>query len=1197
MKKLILFIAFILSVNLLFAQREVDANVVIVRDSIIMTDGQIKELSPGTVGTDAVNLNQLNDSLAANTFVQPLDSLLFSTDIEGLVHEEGKLYYDSLDHTLVFYNDEVDIALQIGQEQWLYALNSSGGDIQDGDVVFIDGASGLTPTIQMAKADLPTTANRTIGMATHTIENGTFGFVTTFGLVRGLNTAAFSSGNTIYLSAATAGEFTETQPEYPNFIITVGSVVVSDASDGVILVNISGRIEDILDNGWNGNFLEGIDYTITAGGGVITGNLARDGAGDLVLNFSDGFTEYDVTPATTVTLTGGTDTNPQFNYTYIPKSTKVLTNSISGWPTEEHIKVSTSFLQTSATTATNGALRNQNWNDHVAGVTGAQGHIHHMAEWIRQNAAIWSDGILGALTIRTASGTPDTLTVSNTGGNIYQLHKQSFGAMDMYTGDDIHMVNDFTTPYQTVSDLSGELTDASGNSLSGRYYSIVVWGVGNRAGEQSHLMANLPLNSYNSSAAAIADADNFSVYTIPTDFTGVGFLIARFTVQHSSASGGTWTLHSTEDLRGQFPSTAAGGGSGGGGGVTTFLGLSDTYNDFLAKGGFFNRVNSGETAVEAVDPGTVDVSIWNDDGTYMDNATHNAAALTGQYVDEASAQTLINKTITNPSIGDFTNSPHDHSNTVNGGTVDYTVLTTKPAITDLENGNTWKVYYSNGTGTITELALGGTDTYLRSGGIATAPNWGTPAGTVSGLDEVTAVDSVSTHKIAAPVFIATVADGTKPFEVTSTTLNNNMNVEFLNGLASTDYGQIGGLTTSRVVRMGASNLENAGIDDLSNAVAININSSENVGIGIPPITRFHAATPVADAKFRFESTHGSGVLNLQLKAAGSATIRYIDELDAIQARIDLSNNGGFNVLNASSVSYLNTNSSGDVNIPVGDLTVTGNAEAADAIAGQDLVTWSQLTDASFDGDFNTLQVNGANVLTSVAVREYWLGANYSYESQTSTPPSTGEIRFNASIGASATSMYVFQTDNDGYDRASELGALVTGDWVTISTTNGENARFILDGPPVDNGTWWTVPVDFKDGAAGISDEDDIALDIFYIPSSLTTSTFEADLTTGNTVNFPIGGPSGTNALTASRPKIISSISIVITDGSDSYIGGAKWVAYYTYNGGTPQVNFSTIFDSAPANITWNPALVSLTPMLTLTNNTGSTIEYFVTYNL
>ena len=48
-------------------------------------------------------------------------------------------------------------------------------------------------------------------------------------------------------------------------------------------------------------------------------------------------------------------------------------------------------------------------------------------------------------------------------------------------------------------------------------------------------------------------------------------------------------------------------------------------------------------------------------------------------------------------------------------------------ITDLEAGND-KVFYSDSSGVVTELALGAADTVLTSAGTTSAPTWETPAG-------------------------------------------------------------------------------------------------------------------------------------------------------------------------------------------------------------------------------------------------------------------------------------------------------------------------------------------------------------------------------------------------------------------------------------------------------------------------------------
>ena len=62
-----------------------------------------------------------------------------------------------------------------------------------------------------------------------------------------------------------------------------------------------------------------------------------------------------------------------------------------------------------------------------------------------------------------------------------------------------------------------------------------------------------------------------------------------------------------------------------------------------------------------------------------DTTTHGT---TGDIVGTTDTQTLTSKTLTLPTIGDFTNANHDHSNTANGGTVDYTDITNIPNATE-----------------------------------------------------------------------------------------------------------------------------------------------------------------------------------------------------------------------------------------------------------------------------------------------------------------------------------------------------------------------------------------------------------------------------------------------------------------------------------------------------------------------------------
>lgn len=57
-----------------------------------------------------------------------------------------------------------------------------------------------------------------------------------------------------------------------------------------------------------------------------------------------------------------------------------------------------------------------------------------------------------------------------------------------------------------------------------------------------------------------------------------------------------------------------------------------------------------------------------------------------------------------------------------------TIANTYTNLTSFVDQNNWKVFYSNGSGDVTELALGADGTFLKSNGAAAAPSFATPAG-------------------------------------------------------------------------------------------------------------------------------------------------------------------------------------------------------------------------------------------------------------------------------------------------------------------------------------------------------------------------------------------------------------------------------------------------------------------------------------
>jgi hypothetical protein len=528
-----------------------------------------------------------------------LDSLQYTVGTaDPASPPEGYTSWNDLDHTMNISTGLGPI-LQVGQEFYEIVYNDTPSQIDNLKPVYVTGASNGRHTIAEANNTTHEKLLSIIVITTMDIPSESIGIVTRLGLVRDIDTSDWDEGDRLYVDS-TDGGLINVKPSFPDYVIAVGHVLVKSATEGVIHVHSEGRPGDTVINFWNGVFRETINFTVSSDGDTATGSLSpENGHPNMTMMFSDGLSTLIATPPATIVLTSGTDSNPQENFVYIPKTTKVLTVSTSGWPTTEHIKVATLFLRSATATESTGPLVNHNWNDHIQSTTTNQGHLAHICEKLRQLGAQWDNGIEGSM-----SGFPTNVYVSVTSGETYQLHKHSFPSLSN-PSDDIHVVNNFANPYETISNINTQTLDALGNSLANSSFSFVVWGSQTQTSALSHLMLNLPTGSYskNAPANAVADAFNFSVYDIPKQFQGSSFLIARFTLV-LQADGTTWSIFDTEDLRGKIPNTTAGGGAGGGG-VTTYLGLSDTPSSYTNESGKSPIVNNAETGFEFL-------SGWND---------------------------------------------------------------------------------------------------------------------------------------------------------------------------------------------------------------------------------------------------------------------------------------------------------------------------------------------------------------------------------------------------------------------------------------------------------------------------------------------------------------------------------------------------------------------------------------------------------
>lgn len=156
---------------------------------------------------------------------------------------EGLMYWNSDDGTLNLGMPGGDVNLQLGQEMLLRAKNETGLPITNGQLVYISGGTGSNAIVSLAQANSELSSAATIGMATETIADSQFGYITLSGMVRDINTSGSAAGTVLYLSPTVAGAYTGNKPVAPNHLVSIGVIIRSHATEGVVFVRVDNGFE------------------------------------------------------------------------------------------------------------------------------------------------------------------------------------------------------------------------------------------------------------------------------------------------------------------------------------------------------------------------------------------------------------------------------------------------------------------------------------------------------------------------------------------------------------------------------------------------------------------------------------------------------------------------------------------------------------------------------------------------------------------------------------------------------------------------------------------------------------------------------------------------------------------------------------------------------------------------------------------
>ena len=165
----------------------------------------------------------------------------------------ARLKWNDTDGTLDLGLKGGNVTLQIGQEQLVRVVNKTATNITlleaNYQAVKLTGAQGQRLKVDLAQATSDSLSAETLGLVTETIANNQEGFVTTSGLVRGIDTTgtlqgeSWVDGDVLYLSPTTAGRITNIKPVAPNHLVIIGYVVHAHSTQGTIFVKVDNGYE------------------------------------------------------------------------------------------------------------------------------------------------------------------------------------------------------------------------------------------------------------------------------------------------------------------------------------------------------------------------------------------------------------------------------------------------------------------------------------------------------------------------------------------------------------------------------------------------------------------------------------------------------------------------------------------------------------------------------------------------------------------------------------------------------------------------------------------------------------------------------------------------------------------------------------------------------------------------------------------
>jgi len=504
-----------------------------------------------------------------------------------------------------------DLHLNNGEELWVpLCINNSGSDILNGQPVYINGASGISPTILLA-SNITYDESRLIGVATQNIPNGTVGRVTRFGFVNDINLSECTAGGNVYLGDKV---LTHVRPMGGLFPVVIGKAIVCSTTGRLLVYPQTAEYPSEVNraDGW-ASYLQGDQTNIS---------------------FVDGTRIFSIVPV------ASTFYFYQVGLKYIKTGTQSITISdVEGIhiiyydlgvlsemvnPSSSEIvdairnKVITSVIYWDATNKVSIYVSNERHTFYWPSWVHAYAHLSFGTQFgnglaltnitlgigsVNADAQFGSD----AGTIADEDIVTSVPSVSSTTGiPIYYRLGSGLGNWRRVVRAGYAFLNDGTSGLAMYNLNSGGTWSIT--TMTNNYYRLVHVFATNDIGTPNKIIAMSGVAEYSSASAAEAAVNNeiLNIYNSNLPFaevkhigslilhtkTGLGNTVnARYVAIPSKPSGANYYM----DYR---RSNVIGTGGGAGSGTSTILGLSDTPDSYAAQSNKLFGVNAVETGME-----------------------------------------------------------------------------------------------------------------------------------------------------------------------------------------------------------------------------------------------------------------------------------------------------------------------------------------------------------------------------------------------------------------------------------------------------------------------------------------------------------------------------------------------------------------------------------------------------------------------